>query len=82
MIHLYQMLGAEAMVKQLDGVFAFCILDVVNRKVILGRDTYGIRPLFRFQTDEGFLGVCSEAKGECSLIYFSSFVQRLKVSAH
>ncbi|BFZ02043.1 hypothetical protein BsWGS_05082 [Bradybaena similaris] len=63
MIHLYQMLGAEAMVKQLDGVFAFCILDVVNRKVILGRDTYGIRPLFRFQTDEGFLGVCSEAKG-------------------
>ncbi|CAG5116300.1 unnamed protein product, partial [Candidula unifasciata] len=62
-IHLYQTLGAEAMAKQLDGVFAFCILDVVNRKVILGRDTYGVRPLFRFQTDEGFLGVCSEAKG-------------------
>ncbi|KAK7009107.1 asparagine synthetase [glutamine-hydrolyzing], partial [Biomphalaria glabrata] len=62
-IHLYEMLGAEQMAKQLDGVFAFCILDTVNRKVILGRDTYGIRPLFRFQTDQGFLAVCSEAKG-------------------
>ncbi|KAH9488520.1 hypothetical protein Btru_062217, partial [Bulinus truncatus] len=62
-IHLYEMLGAEQMAKQLDGVFAFCILDTVNRKVILGRDTYGVRPLFRFQTDEGFLAVCSEAKG-------------------
>uniref|UniRef100_A0A0B6Z4D5 Asparagine synthetase [glutamine-hydrolyzing] n=2 Tax=Arion vulgaris TaxID=1028688 RepID=A0A0B6Z4D5_9EUPU len=62
-IHLYNLYGAEAMAKQLDGVFAFCILDVVNRKVILGRDTYGVRPLFRFQTEDGFLGVCSEAKG-------------------
>ncbi|XP_005106635.1 asparagine synthetase [glutamine-hydrolyzing] [Aplysia californica] len=63
MIHLYHSHGAEFMAKHLDGVFAFCILDVVNRKVILGRDTYGVRPLFRFQTEQGFLAVCSEAKG-------------------
>lgn len=62
-IHLYEKYGAEAMAKQLDGVFAFCILDTVNRKVVLGRDTYGVRPLFRFQTEQGFLAVCSEAKG-------------------
>ncbi|GFN90716.1 asparagine synthetase [glutamine-hydrolyzing] [Plakobranchus ocellatus] len=63
MIHLYQTHGAVTMAQQLDGVFAFCIFDTANRKVILGRDTFGIRPLFRFCTDEGFLAVCSEAKG-------------------
>lgn len=63
MIHLYEKLGAETMAGQLDGVFAFCILDTANRKVVLGRDTYGVRPLFRLHTDSGFLAVCSEAKG-------------------
>lgn len=62
-IHLYSMLGAEEMAKQLDGVFAFCILDTANRRVVLGRDTFGVRPLFRLHTDLGFLAVCSEAKG-------------------
>ncbi len=47
----------------LDGVFAFILLDTANRKVFLGRDTYGVRPLFRLLTDDGFLAVCSEAKG-------------------
>lgn len=63
-IHLYEKFGPEEMAKHLDGVFAFCILDTANRKVILGRDTYGVRPLFRFQTEQGFLAVCSEAKGK------------------
>ena len=64
MIHLYQRLGPEGMAAQLDGVFGFCILDAANRKVILGRDTYGVRPLFTLHTDDGFLAVCSEAKGQ------------------
>ncbi|XP_076461604.1 asparagine synthetase [glutamine-hydrolyzing]-like [Babylonia areolata] len=63
LIHLYDKLGPEAMAAQLDGVFAFCILDTANRKVILGRDTFGVRPLFRLHTEHGFLAVCSEAKG-------------------
>ena len=63
LIHLYDKLGPEAMTAQLDGVFAFCIMDTANRKVVLGRDTYGVRPLFRLLTDHGFLAVCSEAKG-------------------
>ena len=54
------------MAAQLDGVFAFCIMDAANRKVVLGRDTYGVRPLFRLLTDHGFLAVCSEAKGGLS----------------
>lgn len=62
-IHLYAHGGIEFAAKQLDGVFAFCLLDTANRKVFLGRDTYGIRPMFRLYNDNGFLAVCSEAKG-------------------
>uniref|UniRef100_A0A8D0L5F6 Asparagine synthetase [glutamine-hydrolyzing] n=1 Tax=Sphenodon punctatus TaxID=8508 RepID=A0A8D0L5F6_SPHPU len=62
-LHLYNKLGIEQTAPLLDGVFAFILLDTANRKVFLGRDTYGVRPLFRVLTDDGFLGVCSEAKG-------------------
>ena len=62
-IHLYAMGGIEFAAKQLDGVFAFCLMDTANRKVYLGRDTFGVRPAFRVKTEDGFLAVCSEAKG-------------------
>ena len=55
--------GIEFAAKQLDGVFAFCLMDTANRKVYLGRDTFGVRPAFRVKTEDGFLAVCSEAKG-------------------
>lgn len=62
-LHLYNRFGIEKMASLLDGVFAFVLLDTANRKVFLGRDTYGVRPLFRMLTEDGFLAVCSEAKG-------------------
>lgn len=62
-IHLYAQGGIEFAAKHLDGVFSFCLLDTANRKVFLGRDTYGVRPMFRLYNDNGFLAVCSEAKG-------------------
>lgn len=61
--HLYEKFGIEECVKNLDGVFAFCIVDVPKRKVLLGRDPYGIRPLFKVFSQSGVLGICSEAKG-------------------
>ncbi|XP_008419459.2 asparagine synthetase [glutamine-hydrolyzing] isoform X3 [Poecilia reticulata] len=63
LLHLYSRFGIQKMASLLDGVFAFILLDTANRKVYLGRDTYGVRPLFKFLTDDGFLAVCSEAKG-------------------
>ncbi|KAL7830165.1 hypothetical protein SRHO_G00312920 [Serrasalmus rhombeus] len=63
LLHLYDRFGVEKMATLLDGVFAFILLDVANRKVFLGRDTYGVRPMFKLLTDDGFLAVCSEAKG-------------------
>ncbi|XP_037650579.1 asparagine synthetase [glutamine-hydrolyzing] [Sebastes umbrosus] len=63
LLHLYDRFGIQKMTSLLDGVFAFILLDTSNRKVFLGRDTYGVRPLFKFLADDGFLAVCSEAKG-------------------
>ncbi|XP_043824826.1 asparagine synthetase [glutamine-hydrolyzing] isoform X1 [Dromiciops gliroides] len=63
LLHLYNKGGIEQTAALLDGVFAFILLDTANRKVFLGRDTFGVRPLFKVLTDEGFLAVCSEAKG-------------------
>ncbi|KAM9340512.1 asparagine synthetase [glutamine-hydrolyzing] isoform 1-T2 [Symphorus nematophorus] len=63
LLHLYDRFGIQKMASLLDGVFAFILLDTANRKVFLGRDTYGVRPMFKFVTEDGFLAVCSEAKG-------------------
>ncbi|KAM4539290.1 asparagine synthetase [glutamine-hydrolyzing] [Odontesthes bonariensis] len=63
LLHLYDRFGIKKMASLLDGVFAFILLDTANRKVHIGRDTYGVRPLFKLLTDDGFLAVCSEAKG-------------------
>ncbi|MCI4395365.1 hypothetical protein PGIGA_G00179440 [Pangasianodon gigas] len=71
-LHLYDRFGVEKMASLLDGVFAFVLLDTANRKVILGRDTYGVRPLFRMLTEDGFLAVCSEAKGLTQIMHSMS----------
>lgn len=62
-IHLYMKGGIEFAASMLDGVFAFCLLDTMAKKVYLGRDTFGVRPMFKLTSDDGFMAVCSEAKG-------------------
>ncbi|XP_061179872.1 asparagine synthetase [glutamine-hydrolyzing]-like [Saccostrea echinata] len=63
-IHLYARGGAEYAARHLDGVFAFIILDTAERKVYVGRDTFGVRPSFKAYIEEKkFLAICSEAKG-------------------
>ncbi|CAB3383754.1 Hypothetical predicted protein [Cloeon dipterum] len=67
-LHLYEKNGADGTAKFLDGVFAFCLVDTLNRRVILARDPFGVRPLFRITGPEGVLAVCSEAKGLIALM--------------
>ena len=55
------------MCENLYGVFAFILLDTVQKKVYCGRDTYGVRPAFKMLTQSGTLAVCSEAKGLLNL---------------
>ena len=47
-LHLYARFGAKVTAEMLDGVFAFCIVDTKARKVYLGRDIFGVCPLFTF----------------------------------
>ncbi|CAG2064710.1 unnamed protein product, partial [Timema podura] len=61
-LHLFAAGGVENVVKNLDGVFAFILIDAKEGRVHCGRDPYGVRPLFRLYSEIGVLGVCSEAK--------------------
>lgn len=64
LVHMYNKGGIEFMLKNLYGVFGFILLDKTVNKVYIGRDTYGVRPLYRTYSEEkGTMAVCSEAKG-------------------
>lgn len=70
-LHLYDKFGVEKMAQMLDGVFAFCIIDTKNKEVHIGRDTFGIRPLFTLSVagkETGILALSSEAKALVPLI--------------
>tara|TARA_B100001093_G_scaffold500053_1_gene550060 strand:- start:1678 stop:3393 length:1716 start_codon:yes stop_codon:yes gene_type:complete len=45
-IHLYKKYGMEQTLQMLDGVFAFMLIDHKEKFIYIGRDTYGIRPMF------------------------------------
>uniref|UniRef100_H2YGT1 Asparagine synthetase [glutamine-hydrolyzing] n=1 Tax=Ciona savignyi TaxID=51511 RepID=H2YGT1_CIOSA len=69
-LHLYDKFGAEVC-DLLDGVFAYVIVDTREYRVIISRDTFGIRPMFYYVTKDGQMGVCSEVKGESEFIHTS-----------
>lgn len=63
LIHLYNKGGIEFMCENLYGVFGFILFDSNKKRVYTGRDTFGVRPVFRLLTSTGTLTICSEAKG-------------------
>lgn len=41
--------------EKFNGIFAFAFLDLVNEKLFISRDFFGVKPLYYSSTDEGFL---------------------------
>lgn len=60
-IQLYIKFGIEKTIKLLDGVFSFFIYDTNINKYIIGRDPYGVRPLYYFNEHNTF-GFASDLK--------------------
>ena len=71
-VHLYEDLG-EAVPAQLEGMFAFCILDRRHDSLFLARDRFGEKPLFYAQVG-GVFAFSSELK---SLLCWPAIARRL-----
>ena len=60
-VHLYEEHGLRA-VEHLRGMFAFAIWDKARRRLVLGRDRLGIKPLYYTLSDDGVICFASEIK--------------------
>ena len=85
-IHLYEKYGIEYTINCLDGVFAFVLIDNDLNKIYIGRDPFGVRPLFilssknqdkdwREISEQNMLGFASEMK---QLYYFTHNIDEIK----
>lgn len=76
LLHLYEEEGEDC-VKQLRGMFAFCIYDTRKERLFGARDRFGIKPLFYMENSEVF-SLASEAK---ALLQLPGFEKRVNESA-
>jgi asparagine synthase (glutamine-hydrolysing) len=61
--HLAETLDPVALCRRLEGMFAFAVYDARRRRLVLGRDRVGKKPLYYWQDDAGTLVFASEIKG-------------------
>jgi len=64
-LHMYCLYGMEYTLQQLDGEFAFILIDYrdeENIKLYSARDPYGVRPLFVMEGVDSVFGFSSEMK--------------------
>ena len=51
----------EKCLKKLEGMFAFCVYDILRKTIFVARDRFGIKPIFYYKDDNRFV-VSSEKK--------------------
>lgn len=61
LVHLYEEKGA-ALVDDLEGMFAFAIVDTKQDKLLLARDRFGEKPLYWSELEGGGIAFASEMK--------------------
>ena len=67
LVHLYEQKG-EALLEDLEGMFAFAIVDERKRTIFLARDRFGEKPLYWTETSGGHgIAFASELKALLSL---------------
>lgn len=69
-LHLYSEFGIEGMLTRLNGMFAFAIADLEQKKVFLARDRMGIKPLYLLRNSDQ-IAFSSELKSFKALDNFS-----------
>ncbi len=76
LVHLYEEFGDEC-VSHVRGMFAFAIWDNRRKKLLVGRDRLGIKPLYYYRNDEEFV-FASEMK---CLLAMEGFERRINLEA-
>ena len=61
LVHLYEEKGA-ALLEDLEGMFAFAIVDTRNETIFLARDRFGEKPLYWAELQGGGIAFASEMK--------------------
>lgn len=81
-IHMYKRFGIEYTLNQLDGVFAFALVDLTANKLFLARDPYGVRPMFTLKTAhdsaglvEAFASTVGSLTGLTNTVYNSERIE-------
>jgi len=76
LIHAYEEYG-DKFILDLRGMFAFALYDIPQKRLLLARDYFGVKPLYYYNSDGLFL-FGSEIK---SFIVHPGFIKKMNVSA-
>ena len=77
LVHLYEEKG-PALLDDLEGMFAFAIVDTRTETIFLARDRFGEKPLYWAELQDGGIAFASEMKG---LVELPGVDRRLDVAA-